>query len=885
MSEFSYSQESLTYKLKFRESSHPYGLSIFKPEAYPQFNLVLSGGGARGFSQTGVLKALSEFNLFPDNITGTSIGSIIGGLFALGYRASEIDSISSTLNWDYILSLQEFDRRSDLFVDQKVTEDKALLTLRVEGLTPVFPNAVNDGQRLLNELNLIAFQSPLGLIKNFNDLEFPFRAVAANLITGNPYIFAEGSISMALRASSSVSFLLSPINLDTVILVDGGLTENIPVNISHSEFGKGFTLAVNTTSPLADKERLSLPWVMADQVLSIPMRLLNENSLKNADYVITPVLDPELTRNFSSAHELVKQGYSEAITHISNISNKLDSIFYEQITFDDFLLKKPVIVRSNVDGISFESLGNPETSRKLVFEAYRLAELLSLNNCEISFTTSDTGSIVTFNAEQEAILKRVFVFGTSLIADSTIRELTSHLIGIPFNNKQTVYLIKNVLKIFRDNDFALAGLKNVHFNSESGTLFLDFDEGSLEGIIIQGDSTTNVDLILRELPFSGGGVFSLTRVKSGLSNLYSTGLFEEIILNVEKRNGGNYLVLEIKEKIPSLLRLGFKIDNENAPQVYFDIRNINLFSTGTEFGLNFLFSPKKNYIVLEHRANRLFDTYFTYRLNFYYSFRDINTYSLNASSSTNSFSKSIDGEYRESFAGISLAAGTQISKIGNLIGEIKYEHNKIQNIDKKEILTYDAPLFTLGVNTTFDTKDKYPYTTDGIRFFAFYETGQSVFNAKTGYTKFGADFEGFYSLSQSNTFELMFNIGFGDKTLPLTKQFSLGGINSFFGTKDDELRGRQIFRLSGGYRHKLPFKIFFDTYLSIRYDLGSTWEEEEKIRIRDLTHGIGLSLGLDTPIGPADFSIGRSFQIQNNLTNNPLRWGPVFFYFSIGYNY
>jgi NTE family protein len=103
--------------------------------------------------------------------------------------------------------------------------------------------------------------------------------------------------------------------------------------------------------------------------------------------------------------------------------------------------------------------------------------------------------------------------------------------------------------------------------------------------------------------------------------------------------------------------------------------------------------------------------------------------------------------------------------------------------------------------------------------------------------------------------------------------------------REDEFRGRQIFLTSVDYRVKLPFNIYFDTYALFRYDLGSMWEVKDQIRFNDLRHGLGMTLSLNTPIGPADFSIGRSFRFTKNLTDTPVRSGPIYLYFSIGYYY
>jgi outer membrane protein assembly factor BamA len=128
-------------------------------------------------------------------------------------------------------------------------------------------------------------------------------------------------------------------------------------------------------------------------------------------------------------------------------------------------------------------------------------------------------------------------------------------------------------------------------------------------------------------------------------------------------------------------------------------------------------------------------------------------------------------------------------------------------------------------------------------------------------------------------------VGFADQTLPLSQQFSLGGQNDFFGYREFEFRGRQVFKASVSYRYKLPFKVFFPAFVSGRYDIGSIWENREQIRIKDLQHGMGATFSLDAPIGPVDFSIGRAFALKKLKGNTSISWGPVQFYFRIGFYY
>jgi NTE family protein len=166
-----------------------------------------------------------------------------------------------------------------------------------------------------------------------------------------------------------------------------------------------------------------------------------------------------------------------------------------------------------------------------------------------------------------------------------------------------------------------------------------------------------------------------------------------------------------------------------------------------------------------------------------------------------------------------------------------------------------------------------------------YETAQKVLGGDISYTKFLLDYKNYLPIDDANTLVPGFVIGFADNTLPLGQQFSLGGQNSFFGLRENDYRGRQIFLTSLKYRYFLPFKIFFDTYLSLRYDLGSIWTTRKEIRFKDLRHGIGATVAFDTPLGPADFSVGRSFLFEGRLNRSTILVGPLYFYFTIGYYY
>jgi NTE family protein len=116
--------------------------------------------------------------------------------------------------------------------------------------------------------------------------------------------------------------------------------------------------------------------------------------------------------------------------------------------------------------------------------------------------------------------------------------------------------------------------------------------------------------------------------------------------------------------------------------------------------------------------------------------------------------------------------------------------------------------------------------------------------------------------------------------MPFGEQFRFGGLGMMFGTREDDQRGRQLLLLNMEYRWMLPFQILFDTYLSLRYDLGTISEVPEQIKLSAFQHGVGAALSFDTPIGPGSIGAGKSFFFSEN---QPVQQGPVLFYFMIGY--
>ncbi len=620
-------QEKTTLSLKLRTKKLPFGLSEQVPSDKPVVGLALSGGGARGLAQIGVLKALKEAGIELDVITGTSMGSIVGGLYSVGYSVDELDTIAMNTDWDDLLTSGKTSR-SELFVDQKITDDRALLTLRLDGLTPVIPTSFNDGQKLINNLTLLTYSAPIHSYHSFDDLLYRYRAVSTDLLTGRRVVLKEGHLGKAMRASSSVSFFLKPVEWDSLLLVDGGLVENIPVSTA-KELGSDIVIAVNTTSPLHNKEEMKYPWFVADQVVSIPMKRMDEKQKKMAEVLIEPRIKEHTATDFTNIRMLINAGYSEAVKNVKVIKNKIDSVYYNRLKRNEFYIKN----------ISYDDNQPEELLRYLKkyssMDSVSSAEIyFDLNNLydsgkykNISFEIINEGGYNKgrFDYILNPVVNSISLIGIDSVDHQVVDSVFATLKGKPYTNAALVGRLIPALDYLHREGFILADFIKKDFDASTGNLILYFDMGMVSDIEVTGNYTRK-SLVTREIPIGVGNYLDYDKLKTALQNLRSTGFFENVEINVVRKNDKYVLIVYVEEKTSSLLRFGFLLDETYNAQFSLDIRDENIFGSGTEVGM-FLFGGASNRAyVFEIKNHRILNTYLTYNISAYYKFSDIGVY-------------------------------------------------------------------------------------------------------------------------------------------------------------------------------------------------------------------------------------------------------------------
>ena len=293
----------------------------------PRFALVLSGGGARGLAQIGVLQALEDAGLKPDLVVGTSMGAIIGSLYAAGYSPHYIESLAASIDWDNIFS-NKVNRKKRL-VSQKAEPGNYLFELRFDyDFKPILPSSISYGQSFYDLLVPKLAYAQFLAKSNFDSLHIPLRIVATNLLSGQKVVFSKGNLVSAIRASCSVPLAFSPVTIDSQLLIDGGLATNIPVGCARDEMAD-VVLAVDVTSPLWKKSDLENPVKLVDQIISIGIARQKSLEKSKADVMIVPDLEKFNNTDFHSIDSLIRLGYIATQNKVNDIRECLLPFQYQ----------------------------------------------------------------------------------------------------------------------------------------------------------------------------------------------------------------------------------------------------------------------------------------------------------------------------------------------------------------------------------------------------------------------------------------------------------------------------------------------------------------------------------------------------------------------------
>lgn len=335
---------------------------MLRSQGRPTIGLALSGGGAKSMTHIGVLRELEARNIRPDYITGTSMGAIIAAMYSVGYSPDQIEHILSQVNWDALLD-NTLPRYQLSYLDRK-SSDRYTLTLSVDSTGVRLPDALNSGQFVLSTLSHL-FQE-VHADTNFQEFQIPFACVGTDLTTGEMIVFKSGDLPEILRASSAFPSIFSPYEVNGRLMVDGGIRNNIPIELLHDE-GMEFIIASDAQAALHQREDLTDVIRILEQVGSFPNMAYYEEQKKFADIVIHPPLENYNIISYEFSDTIIALGERETRKY----ATILDSV---GALLPSLTPRVPPVPKEEVFIRSIEVIGIKLTSSRFIISTLDIQE-------------------------------------------------------------------------------------------------------------------------------------------------------------------------------------------------------------------------------------------------------------------------------------------------------------------------------------------------------------------------------------------------------------------------------------------------------------------------------------------------------------------------------
>lgn len=826
------------------------GTKYHPVNAGQSIGLALSGGGARGLAQIGVIKALEKSGLRIGAIAGTSIGGIIGGLYASGYSANDLEKIIKTINFGEFFSNRP--SRTSMLLTQRPEKDRCLVSIRFDGYKPCIPQALTAGQRLSNLLSRLTLKSNYISGGSFSRLKIPLRVVTTDIVTGNKVVLSEGDLADAMRSTMAFPLAFTGVESGEMLLMDGGMVDPIPVDVLRNiDSNLDLLVAVNTTSDLLPKEKIRNPIDIANQVTSIMTMDKLAAGIKSADIAITPDIAEYNSIDFDKVEELIERGYLAGQEAISDMSQKLKMTSTQNQIYliDVEIINSPALSDSTILPLRPGQLVGKHDIEETASYLYRTYDLYSVS---IEIISNAEPS----NSYQEAILKiemlpkpnkeqlRFIIKGNTVFDDSTIINILKS--GNDFLSSEDILMFSDsLIALYEKKGFDLAHIRRLNLVPSKNILEIDIDEAIIEDIEITGNKRTKRWLIKSNFPLRANKPFNSRKAGRGIANIFATDLFDRVTMNITPGENGAIVRIIVKEKKYTQIRLGWHWHDEYRSEEFIEVLDDNLLGTGQELLAHAQYSNRRQNYEVYLKADRFFSTYLTYRIKGFYHILDRKFYDSKGE---------FDSSIRENRLGLEFILGQQIARFGTVTGEIRWEEikNKFSPGGHTDIIK----LRTITLKSLVETINRYPFPTEGKKHLFYFQFSADILGGETKYTKLYSSVESYFPITERINFHPRISFGHTDAKygIPISESFYVGGHHSFYGYSTDELVGAKMILGNMELRYKLPYRF----YISGRYDFGDVYTTVDQIKLRNLRHGYGISLAYDSPIGPIELGYGKS---------------------------
>jgi NTE family protein len=836
----------------------------FPERSRPVIGLALSGGGARGIAHIGVIETLEKAGIRVERIAGTSMGSVVGGLYAAGYTPEVITSFLTDNDLSQILSSDP--KRRNVYIGQKDINQWPVFDVRFSGFKPqLLPTSLSTGHKLASLLSWVTLGPTYECGGSFDRLPIPFRAVATNCITGNAKVLGSGNLARAIQASSTIPGLFAPVEWDDTLLIDGGLTNNLPVSTVR-EMGSDFIIAVAIEESMHSREELDNPLNMADQVTSIPMRNVTALSRRMADFVISPNMSGFSSKDFAPVLELVARGREAAIDSLPALM--------ECISRASLPSRKTVIRTVSVSPAADSMMVSAVVFRKI--SAERITSYAGIAGClEELWYSGRYFSIEAELNEQTGNLSirvkyvpRTIAFRVIDREGRAVREGTEEIPFVDdglFSMRSLIERVESRIHSIRSrhSGSTFASVAGCSLNASGDTLQVTVAVPLLTGIFIDEKIRTRTSVVSREIAMEIGDVFDLRRAMNSVDNLYGTNLFEQVFADVFPYEGGVGLRFHLEERDWTVARLGLNYNEFDGTEGRVSLSKENIFGYGNQFNAMLQTGSRIKMVMAENRNDRMFSSMYTFNLRAYRHHRIRPLYEKDA----------LIRDYEDDRYGAILSIGQVMDKLGNVVLQFKSETSKIDYPQSSGIKDARREYRSIVVRSLIDSYDRYPFPRKGSLNNIYVESASTILGGTERFVKIFWNASMVRTLARRHTFSGSLFLGSADPSTPESESFSLGGspsrLNSanaitanslfyadFMGLRSEQKFGTKLAAAKASYRVFIP-RYF---YLDFTYGIGNVWKSAETITKDSLLQSYGVTGTFDTPLGPLSIGWGITSQ-------------------------
>ncbi|MBD3413808.1 MAG: BamA/TamA family outer membrane protein [Candidatus Aminicenantes bacterium] len=763
----------------------------------PKIGLVLDGGGALGLAHLGTLRLLDKYQIPVDYVVGTSMGGLVAALYSMGYSGEDIQEMAEDMDWKSLFS--DVPQRSYFPFFQKRLSGKYQFDFRADGLVPSPPSGLIYGQNI--SLFFTAITTPYEDLEDFDQLPIPFRCVAVDLISGKEIVLKKGSLAKAMRATMSIPTLFTPVEWKGHLLIDGGLLNNLPVDVAR-DMGADIVIAVDIQKPLLKQEELDSAFRVLEQSIKIAELSHSSENAKQADFLIRPDL---------RAYNMFDFFFKDKLKGIIRAGDQAAEQSWPQLK--QMLIKQNVYKQEPVSS-------SPKPSESAYIHTFQIKGSRTIPYEEIKKSLDlEKGQLFQKQALKEKLIR--------LKTNFRLKNLETEI--IPLSSKE-VKLI----------------------------LYLEEEQAPvIQNISISGNVNLPSSFIRRLLGLKKGSRFNELSIIQKIMKIYSLRYFTHIQYKIDHLGANKIdLKLWVKESKENSFHLGLRYDDRYkiVGLAAFNANNVLFPGLRSENELQFMGLTQFHSTLFY--PTRSFDVPAYPYVSLEYRNRPVHIYDGTGD---------IPLTYKDRGVEIGLGLGFLISNVVNSEIGIHQEFLNLRVNSSASGPVYfpdlNDSLCKVCASFTIDTLDAVLLPSKGVYLKADYQGSFKNLGSEKEYQRLGVSTD-IYNTYHDHTVRFSGFLGLSSGSLPLYKFFNQSTPFSFVGMDYDQVFVNRIKTLRIDYRYRFNDLFHIQLISNIAFDVEKRLPN--RTFKSDLLWGLGAGVLFNSPLGTAEVIYGLGSKSFDN---------------------